>query len=130
MVENAGFGATRAAPIARDILDAYFHPDKILNPPKADSTKADSSKPTVVAATVGVKVGATVGGKVGASIGAKANAQTVLKSTMPKKQTLPTKGPVNVASRATTTATTRIPAKKLATTAAASAVAAHTKARR
>jgi penicillin-binding protein 2 len=42
MVENAGFGATRAAPIARDILDAYFHPDKILNPPKADSSAADS----------------------------------------------------------------------------------------
>ncbi len=28
MVENAGFGATRAAPIARTILDAYFHPER------------------------------------------------------------------------------------------------------
>lgn len=118
MVENAGFGATRAAPIARDILDAYFHPDKILNPPKADSTKADSSKPAVAAAMVGAKVGS------------KANAQAERKSTMQKKQTLPTKGPVKVASRATTTTTARIPAKKPATSAAASTAAAHTKARR
>lgn len=28
MVENAGFGATRAAPIARAILDAYFHQER------------------------------------------------------------------------------------------------------
>jgi penicillin-binding protein 2 len=44
MVENAGFGAERAAPIARDILDAYFHPDTFLNPQKSDSTKTDSSR--------------------------------------------------------------------------------------
>jgi hypothetical protein len=44
MVENAGFGAVRAAPIARDILDAYFHPDTFLNSKKSDSTKTDSSR--------------------------------------------------------------------------------------
>jgi penicillin-binding protein 2 len=43
MVENAGFGATRAAPIARDILDAYFHPDRAFKPKGSDSTKLDST---------------------------------------------------------------------------------------
>ncbi|MFM7774237.1 MAG: penicillin-binding protein 2 [Candidatus Kapaibacterium sp.] len=50
MVENAGFGATRAAPIARDILDAYFHPTRYKNGVRVDSTvtapsSSDSVKP-------------------------------------------------------------------------------------
>lgn len=52
MVENAGFGGTVAAPIAREILDLYFHPEKeipLLSP--FDSTrfqkpvKRDSTSP-------------------------------------------------------------------------------------
>ena len=43
MVENAGFGGTVAAPIAREILDLYFHPDKEIpkNSP-FDSTRFES----------------------------------------------------------------------------------------
>lgn len=43
MVENAGFGATRAAPIARAILDAHFHPDKYKDD-DMDMEKEKSSK--------------------------------------------------------------------------------------
>ncbi|MCS6999725.1 MAG: penicillin-binding protein 2 [Bacteroidota bacterium] len=38
MVENAGFGATRAAPIARAILDAYFHPERYRPTPSGSAT--------------------------------------------------------------------------------------------
>ncbi len=44
MVENAGFGSERAAPIARDILDAYFHPERRLLRMSSDSSKADSTQ--------------------------------------------------------------------------------------
>ncbi len=43
MVENAGFGSERAAPIARDIMDAYFHPDRVHKTPTSDSTGHDST---------------------------------------------------------------------------------------
>ena len=45
MVENAGFGGTVAAPIAREILDLYFHPNKEIpvNSP-FDSTKFEKPK--------------------------------------------------------------------------------------
>ncbi len=43
MVENAGFGSERAAPIARDILDAYFHPVRRLQRPSGDSTAHDTT---------------------------------------------------------------------------------------
>jgi penicillin-binding protein 2 len=44
MVENAGFGGTVAAPIAREILDLYFHPDKEIpkNSP-FDSTRFEGT---------------------------------------------------------------------------------------
>ncbi|MBL7999534.1 MAG: penicillin-binding protein 2, partial [Candidatus Kapabacteria bacterium] len=40
MVENAGFGGVKAAPIARKILDAYFHPDRY----KESSTDSTATK--------------------------------------------------------------------------------------
>ncbi len=43
LAENAGFGAERAAPIARDILNGYFHPERALAKTKADSTGTDST---------------------------------------------------------------------------------------
>lgn len=45
MVENAGFGATRAAPIARAILDAYFHPERYRDSSSAVSSVARAQLP-------------------------------------------------------------------------------------
>lgn len=39
MVENAGFGGIIAAPIAHDILDAFFHPEKLKDYLPQDSTQ-------------------------------------------------------------------------------------------
>lgn len=43
MVENAGFGAERAAPIAREILNAYFHPEKVQSEIDSTSTKNNTT---------------------------------------------------------------------------------------
>lgn len=55
MVENAGFGAERAGPIARAIMDAYFHPEKVKeeesnqSPAKPDSNNTQhTATPTAV----------------------------------------------------------------------------------
>lgn len=45
MVENAGFGATRAAPIARAILDAYFHPERYRD--STSTTQATAARATM-----------------------------------------------------------------------------------
>ncbi|GIV49995.1 MAG: penicillin-binding protein 2 [Candidatus Kapaibacterium sp.] len=46
MVENAGFGATRAAPIARAILDAYFHPERYRDSSSTVSSVARAQLPS------------------------------------------------------------------------------------
>ncbi len=53
-VENGGFGAEAAAPIARKVMDAYFDPTLLANALK--SAKHASGEATVVAATVSMKV--------------------------------------------------------------------------
>ncbi len=45
MVENAGFGATRAAPIARTILEAYFHPERYRDSTSTSTLATTSSQP-------------------------------------------------------------------------------------
>ena len=46
LVENAGFGASNAAPVARKVLDAYLlGPDGKLKPPTLEATAANSPKP-------------------------------------------------------------------------------------
>lgn len=45
MVENAGFGATRAAPIARAILDAYFHPERYRDTTNSTTSMARAAVP-------------------------------------------------------------------------------------
>jgi penicillin-binding protein 2 len=45
MVENAGFGATRAAPIARTILEAYFHPERYRDSTTTSTLATTSPQP-------------------------------------------------------------------------------------
>ena len=46
LVENAGFGASNAAPVARKVLDAYLlGPDGKLKPPTLEATTANPPKP-------------------------------------------------------------------------------------
>jgi penicillin-binding protein 2 len=46
LVENAGFGSSNAAPVARKVLDAYLlGPDGKLKPPTLESTAASPPKP-------------------------------------------------------------------------------------
>ena len=46
LVENAGFGASNAAPIARKVLDAYLlGPDGKVKPPTLEATAASAPKP-------------------------------------------------------------------------------------
>jgi penicillin-binding protein 2 len=46
LVENAGFGASNAAPVARKVLDAYLlGPDGKLKPPTLEATTASPPKP-------------------------------------------------------------------------------------
>jgi penicillin-binding protein 2 len=54
LVENAGFGASMAAPIARRVIDAYFKANGILPAPAAPATTAApaASAPTVPALVV------------------------------------------------------------------------------
>ena len=50
MVENAGFGGTVAAPIAKEILDLYFHPNKeipLLSPFDSSGTHIKPKKDTL-----------------------------------------------------------------------------------
>ena len=42
LVENGGFGAAAAAPIARKVLDAYLEPDDV---PGGDAKKPAAPKP-------------------------------------------------------------------------------------
>jgi penicillin-binding protein 2 len=46
LVENAGFGSSNAAPVARKVLDAYLlGPDGKLKPPTLEATAASPPKP-------------------------------------------------------------------------------------
>ena len=97
MAENGGFGTETAAPIAREILDAFFHPNKILNPTKVDSTKKDSN---VVAGKAEPNRGATF------STPASKTTPVSKTATLPKpitvkniKQPIPVASKTNVAAK-------------------------------